>query len=515
MLATKLNHDKSINLVLVVFILINTIVLLSVRFLPFIDLPNHLAEAAIYKYHGNPAFSFSEYYSLTPWYFPNTFHTVFCTFFPSVEFGNKVFHILYIIALQLSVMLVIRHLKGNPWYGLLSVLFTYNYNLTFGFVGFTMAIPVTIFLFYCTLLDIERSRYWLKGIVAFLLVLLFLMHAQMALFGLALYGMMMLYHYRSSFAKLLVHGILVPLPVVLLIFYWWFTRTTAPEPSTTGYLLFYYTERFYKDFYLRFGIFVMDNFPLQDGLKGLVIAGFFSGFLILPLIHFGVHKKISREIFKDSRFVYALIFLFVASACYFFLPHMLPGQSPLYQRFCTIVMLAFIIMASLLLRDVNQPYLKKISVGVIALYLFLWMEYIITFNIQNRDFAPSFFQSSSKEARLAGLIYDNEYRGRQVYIHFPNYFLVWKKGVVASKIIDYRFGIVRRVAPESVIPFYHEFIGAEYTPRPRPRYNHLEYILVRGTAPDEYDLNRQQFSLANSRGPWKLYRNNSPQANNQ
>ncbi len=113
---------------------------------PFVDLPNHLAEASIFKYH-EPGNLIGQYYTPTPWYFPNTFHTVFCSLFPSVEWGNKIFHILCIVTLQLSVFLVIKELHGNPWYGLLAILFTYNYNVSFGFVGFAVSIPVLMFLF--------------------------------------------------------------------------------------------------------------------------------------------------------------------------------------------------------------------------------------------------------------------------------------------------------------------------------------------------------------------------------
>jgi hypothetical protein len=133
----------------------------------------------------------------------------------------------------------------------------------------------------------------------------------------------------------------------------------------------------------------------------------------------------------------------------------------------------------------------------------LWFEYIYVFNRENSDFTQKLFAEVNNRSRLAGLIYDNKYRGRLVYIHYPNYFLVWKHGISASKIIDYRFGIVRRAALESEIPFYNELIGEGY--RPLPEYATLEYILVRGEAPVKPDVNLANFTLLTRAGAWQLY----------
>jgi hypothetical protein len=83
---------------------------------------------------------------------------------------------------------------------------------------------------------------------------------------------------------------------------------------------------------------------------------------------------------------------------------------------------------------------------------------------------------------------------------------VWKKGIAASKIIDYRFGVVRRVASESALPFYQELIADHY--KPQPQYAKVDYLLVRGTAPVARDVNLENFSLWHTAGPWKLFMNN-------
>lgn len=500
---------RNVNYLVLAFILINAVFLFNTRLLPFIDLPNHLGEAAIYKYYGEPGNVIAQYYQPTPWYFPNTFHTVFCSLFSTVETGNRIFHIVYVILLQLSLFLIIRQLKGNPWYGLLGILFTYNYNVTFGFVGYAISIPAIMIVFYLTLRDIREDKFLLKAGIAFMLVVLFLMHAQNALFGLLLYGFMILYHFRNSLQKLLLRAMIVPLPLLALIFTWWFGRTSEKEESTASYLLDYYTGPYFTDFSIRLRLVVFDNFQLREGWAGLMIAALFFICLFIPLFYYKPWRRVPLKRFVSGDTVYAVIFFGASLLCYLFLPDKLPGQSPLSQRFCSIVMLSFIILMSLWLKEVDAVKLRSFVSVVAVCYIVLWFEYMYAFNVENRQFNGNFFAGVDNQSRLAGLIYDNKFRGRKVYIHFPNYFLVWQRGIVTSKIIDYRFGVVRRVGSEKKIPVYEELIGEYY--KPVPAYAALEYILVRGKAPVTDDVNLADFSLVKEIGTWQLYSNNNPQ----
>jgi hypothetical protein len=510
----NLGSDKNASIVVLVFVLVHAAILLGLPLLPFIDLPNHLAEATIYKYHGEPGNTLSLYYQPTPWYFPNTFHTIFCAVFPSVEVGNKIFHILYIALLGVSVQLVIRQLGGNPWYALFAFLLTYNYNITFGFVGFAFAIPTLLFLFYLILVDLKENRPGLKFTIAVVLILLFTMHAQAALFGLLLFGGITLYSYRNSLREVALRAFTVPIPVVLLIFAWWFSKEEKPEESTFAFLEFYYKEVFFPDFFQRFKIIGYDNFQLLSGTAGSIVGASFFFLILIPVIYFKPWRTIPAGFWTSPNLHYAGFFLFITLGCYFLLPDKLPGQSPLYQRFCTFVILGLIILFSIILKKASSKHLAVMAIASLCIYSGFWFEYLYYFNKENQSFTPEFFKGTNHEARLAGLIYDNKFRGRRIYIHYPNYFLVWNKGITASKIIDYRFGVVTRVAPESVIPFYHEYIGENFDPRPQPQYSDLEYILVRGHALQAEDLDTSRFTLIKSADLWKLYENNVYESNN-
>jgi hypothetical protein len=506
MLQQSLSDQRNVKIIIALFILANAIFLFSMPLLPFIDLPNHLAEATIYRYYGEEGNILDKYYKPTPWYFPNTFHTVFCSLFSSVEFGNKVFHILCIILLQVSMFVVVRQLNGNIWYGLLGTLFTYNYNLTYGFVGFAISIPVLILLFYLIIRDFEKDTITLKAAISALLILLFLMHAQNALFGLMLFGFLTLYQYRTSIRKLILRGILIPLPLVVLIFAWWFTRGGEKEGSTSGYLLEYYMSHYFPDFLMRFRIIVFDNFQLREGIAGLIIATVIFSMIIIPIIWFKPWRSKPLKSLITPAYAYTAIFFLTGFLCYMLLPDQLPGQAPLFQRFCTIVILSFIICSSVWLSEVSARSFKVVVAAAVMIYAFMWFEYIYSFNKINEGFNPALFTEMPNSSRLAGLIYEHKYRGRKVYIHYPNYFVVWNQGIAASKIIDYRFGVVRRVAHESEVPFYSEYVGDGY--KPISEYKKLEYLLVKGEAPVSPDQNISGFTLLRQAGPWKVYAKN-------
>jgi len=504
-----LHPNRQVPLFLVIVALFNAILLYSLPLLPFIDLPNHLAEATIYKYAQNSNEILGDYYKAVPWYYPNTFHSVFCSLFPSVEVGNKTFYVLYIVALQVSLYGIIKEVKGNQWYGLLSILLLYGYNVTYGFTGFTIAIPTTLFLFLVILKDAKKGHGLYKVAAAFILILLYLMHAQMALFGLMLYGASMVYRHWGHFLKMIVSVLVVSLPVVLMVGVWWLNRAAEAqeEKSTLDFLLQYYKGTYFPELWLRFRLLTFDNYTLRGGATGYIIAGIFSFCLLVPLIWLKGYKNLQKRVLLQGSAVYSLIFLVISAGCYFFLPSKLPGQAPLYERFGTVVLLALIIVGSILLKSVQARALKIFVLAVALVYSLLWTEYFYTFNKQNKEFRPELFAGIPKDAKIGGLIYNFSFRGRTPYVHFPSYYITWQKGPAASKIIDYRFGVVRRGEKGDQIPFYQEWIGRYYSKQ--AQYDStLNYLLVKGKAPVQPDSNLVNTTLVKEAGHWKLYKNN-------
>jgi hypothetical protein len=501
-------HNRTAFIALLIVALFHVVLLFAMPLLPFIDLPNHLAEATVYKY-AKEGTLLGQYYKAVPSYYPNTFHPVFCSLFPSVEAGNKVFYMLYVVLLLLSVYGIIKEVNGNPWYGLLSVIFIYNFNVIGGFTGFTISIPTTLLLFYVILLDVRNERWVYKLGAALLLVLLFLMHAQMALFGLAMYGAIMLYRHWGNFKTLFLNVVLVPLPVIAMVVIWWANRAAAAQEqeSTASFLLDYYKRFYFPEFLLRFRIAVFDNFSLRAGAPGLAIAAVLFLLPFLPLLYYKAWKGAQDKNVLKTRLAYPLVFLAISIGCYLFLPSKLPGQAIIYERFSPLVMLALIITGSVLLKNVQTRGLKYFVIGAVCLYTVLWAEYFYKFNRENREFTPALFSGVPTQAKLGGLVYDYRYRGRYTYLHFPNYVIVWNKGLAATKMIDYRFVVVTRGERGKEIPVYNEWIGRTYTVE-KAYDSTLSYLLVRGKAPAQPDSNILNATAVRQAGLWGLYKNN-------
>jgi hypothetical protein len=486
-----------------IFTLLQAILILNSNLLPFQDLPNHLAEAAIYKYTLQGDTFISQYYQLVPWYYPNSFYLVFCNVFSSVELANKFFYILVAGALPFSIYLIIKELKGNCWYGLISVLFTYNYNVSYGFSGFSIAIPTLFMLFYVLLREIKENRIFWRIAGSLLLVLLFFMQAQMALFGLTLFFSVIIFRYRGNY-KILFSRLAGSVPIIVLFFIWWYSRPANKEENTLVFLWNYFGSSYFQTFVLRLRLVFFDNFQLQEGWKGLLIASFFSLCIFLPLL---IHREwktgaVSRRFPKDLQ--YPVLFFLISLGCYIFLPAYLPGEQVIYQRFSPVLLLSVIIMGSILLKDKQARWLKYFSIILACGYTFLWTEYIYSFNRENRSFNPAFFDSINRQSIMAGLIYDNKYRGRPVYIQFPSYFIVWKKGIATSKIIDYRFGVIRRGIKGNQIPYYEEW--PEEIDKVPTDYSALDYLLVKGEASVKPDSNLFNFYLFRKEGSWQIYK---------
>jgi hypothetical protein len=282
---------------------------------------------------------------------------------------------------------------------------------------------------------------------------------------------------------------------------------TTEEVSTSSYLYKWYKNAYLPEFFLRFRLPVFDNFTLRAGVPGLIIAGFLFALILVPVIYFKAWKNSTKQQVRNSNLTYALIFLAISGACYMILPHKLPGQGPLYERFSTIVVLALIISGSVLLRDVRAPLLRYFVLGATILYMALWTEYFISFNKDSKDFNPQLFAGIPQDAKLGGLIYGYTFRGRAPYMHFPNYYIVWNKGVAASKIIDYRFGVVRRGVKGDEIPPFNEWIGKRYKVE-KVYDSTLHYFLVKGKTSAVPDSNLLNATLVREAGDWKLYSNN-------
>ncbi|MFO7889843.1 MAG: hypothetical protein R6V04_05840, partial [bacterium] len=74
------------------FIIINAVIMIQIRLLPFIDLPQHLAYATIFKHIGEPGNAFDQFFEFDSMFLKyNTFHVIFTSLnvWSTVEIGNS------------------------------------------------------------------------------------------------------------------------------------------------------------------------------------------------------------------------------------------------------------------------------------------------------------------------------------------------------------------------------------------------------------------------------------------
>jgi hypothetical protein len=109
------------------------------RFLPLLDLPNHLDAIAIWHRMGDASWGYSKYYrlNLIPvpyWGYFLPVHLL--SYLMPIEWANKVYLSAYALALPLATLWLARQMGRSRWLALFSFPLVFNLNFTFGFITF-------------------------------------------------------------------------------------------------------------------------------------------------------------------------------------------------------------------------------------------------------------------------------------------------------------------------------------------------------------------------------------------
>jgi hypothetical protein len=492
--------------ILTILIALHIVLIATTRLFPFTDLPNHLAAATIHRHLNEPGTGFAAYYLPDLFPKPNVFHALFCSIplFPSVESANRVFLALYAALLPLSLLLVIVRLGGNRWFSLLSFPLLYNYNMSWGFIGFAFSIPFVFLFLYLLIEHLREGSVWYRYAASLLMVFIFFVHALAAIFAsVLLLACIFLAGKRTLSWK--AQRCAMILPVVTILIAWW--KVEASHYGGRGIARFlgtYYRHEYFATFGDRKSIFVLDNIHLFEGNDGYLIGLVFSLCIVLPVLILLLRRRKPGDGRGGVEGRFSLALLLTALACFIILPNQIPRQAILYQRFSVLVLLSVIVLGSTLVR---RPPPVPAAAGIVAaslLHLLLWTGYFIDFNRENAGFTSSFLPDGRRGGRLAGLVYDYRFRGKPIYIHFPNYYIIWQRGVASTKIVDYRFGIIRRKVGHRELPMYEEWIGV--LPEYDGRYGGMDFLLVRGEPGPGHIESLAGFTPLRAEGAWMLYK---------
>ncbi len=500
-----LRKDKIFYLIFLSFITLHLYWIISLNILPFIDLPFHLAASTIFKHLTESQYCFWEYYSIPTLLKSNIFHMVFTSLkiFPSIEFGNKIYYIIYIIIFPLSSLLFINYINGNKWFSLLSFVFIYNHNVHWGFTGFTLSVPLIIIFVLFIIRFFENQNFLNISILTALLLIIFFMHFQNALFCILIFSIVFILKIKISY-KFIYKYIIILAPTLILMYIAYTFDTTNPEHNLIPFLVSYYCNDYIYSIVERIKVLaVIDNFYFIQGAFGSVVAIFFVMSFIMPLIFYFYYKykKHYSNSITDNYSYYLFIFISCSLSCYLFLPNIIPGQNIIFERFSVFFMLALIIFCAYCYKVIEISRIFKFFIVLIILFHFIIVSfYYNDFKNETKNFNENLFPNNSTCNRLSGIIYANTFKGRPIYIHFPMYFTVWKKGITTG-LVDYRFFVIKRKADFNKLPYYREWIGD--TRDYKNEYKELEYILLKDKSP----LNIEGFEMIKQTNDWYLYKN--------
>ncbi|MCU1278101.1 MAG: hypothetical protein JWM53_1647 [bacterium] len=121
------------------------------RYLPLLDLPNHLTAVAVWHYHDDPNWDFARFYdlNLVPLPYWAHYYTVHLLTYVtrSVETANKIFLTGYAVALPAGALLLARRFGRSPWLALFAFPLVWNFNLGDGFIAYCAgfaAVPLAL-----------------------------------------------------------------------------------------------------------------------------------------------------------------------------------------------------------------------------------------------------------------------------------------------------------------------------------------------------------------------------------
>jgi hypothetical protein len=121
------------------------------KYLPLLDLPNHLAAVAVWHYHDDPSWDFARFYdlNLVPLPYWAHYYTVHLLTYVtrSVEVANKIFLTGYALALPAGAWALARRFGRSPWLALFAFPLVWNFNLGDGFIAYCAgfaAVPLAL-----------------------------------------------------------------------------------------------------------------------------------------------------------------------------------------------------------------------------------------------------------------------------------------------------------------------------------------------------------------------------------
>ncbi len=168
----------------------------TVTWLPMGDLFGHVQLMDIVLRYGDPATSYRETYLLPRTLDPNTLSLWFARAVPGIGALTAARLLLsaYVVGLPVSLVVLARAWRRDPWLALLALPLTWNALVNIGFLNYIIALPV-LFTSLAVARRYAESGRWQRGVaLALLLTILFFCHVIAFLIGMGMAVFVLIWH---------------------------------------------------------------------------------------------------------------------------------------------------------------------------------------------------------------------------------------------------------------------------------------------------------------------------------
>ena len=391
------------------------------RFLPLLDLPQHLALATVLIRHGDPAWQLAAYFEpqrgeLTP-YWAHYMALEGLGRVMSVDAAARVFLTLYVFALPWATMALARALGRAPSLGLLVIPLALNANLYFGFIAYCWSVVVLLWALALLARQLDAPSARRAGGLALLAGVLFFCHVQS--FAFLLLAAPVLAFCTEGRARRLLRAWPL-LPATLILFVPWLYLSTTPRPGADRYFppLDDPRPKYEATLARLTGLPDAIAGAYQDGSDDWILAAW--AIAVAAAIVVGRHAE-------TTPVAPVLALTGAALACYFVLPVSIQGQWNIAERFAWTAAL----LSPLLARKAPRwAPVATIALAAVTAGNAAWHHARFDREAEGFDEALA---SLPRGARVMGLIYDS--RGavmqRWPYLHFEQYAIVRNGGYAA------------------------------------------------------------------------------------
>ena len=409
------------------------------RFVPLLDLPQHLAMTAILRHAGEPGWGFERFFEpqwseLTPYWF-HYLVLYGLSFAMPLETAGRVYVTLYALTLPLAACTFCAALGRPRVAGLLAAPLVLGANLYYGFLGYCAGAVLLLF----ALAAFERQQVTPNrktGVaLALLTVALFFAHVQMLAFFVGCALLLVVSGGPSSGLRDRVHALAPLAPAVLGLGLPWAFGQFVSRGSKP------YFGRVGGSFGLRFEPFWKNLTGLPDAIAGSFQDGSDTWLLGLWVASFAFlaakgrsepAASRARARSADDTRRRCLPLVAGALAGYFLAPMSIQGQWNINPRFAFLAVL----LAVPLIRARTPSGDRRVAAVALALSLVTGLNAVRLHRAFDHEVGPfeDALATIPREQRVLGLIYDN--RGdvlyRWPYLHFPQYAVVRRGGMVSG-----------------------------------------------------------------------------------